>query len=249
MDVTITESQNSCIDTCSGHATAEATGGYPPYTYQWSSGEEGAVAEALCEGVAIVVATDNYGCQVRDSIVIGLQHSFDSIEVWADDTVVFSGHATRLHVTPIAGGSCWWMPSNQIDNPTSYNPTAVLADSTTFVVTLTDSIGCSYTDSVRVGCISVNCGKPNIFIPNAFTPNDDGRNDQLCFSGEWVDEFQIAIFTRWGEKVYESDDINACWDGRYKNNWCMPGVYVYYCRIKCSDGQKAQFKGDVTLIR
>ncbi len=249
MDVTITESQNSCIDACSGHATAEATGGYPPYTYQWSSGEEGAVAEALCEGVAIVVATDNYGCQVRDSIVIGLQHSFDSIEVWADDTVVFSGHATRLHVTPIAGGSCWWMPSNQIDNPTSYNPTAVLADSTTFVVTLTDSIGCSYTDSVRVGCISVNCGKPNIFIPNAFTPNDDGRNDQLCFSGEWVDEFQIAIFTRWGEKVYESDDINACWDGRYKNNWCMPGVYVYYCRIKCSDGQKAQFKGDVTLIR
>ena len=124
-----------------------------------------------------------------------------------------------------------------------------LEDTTTFVVVVTDSIGCTYTDSVRVACISVDCGKPNIFIPNAFTPNDDGKNDMLCFSGEWVSEFHIAIFTRWGEKVYESDNMSECWDGRYRNNWCMAGVYVYHCRIVCADGQVSQFKGDITLIR
>ena len=104
-------------------------------------------------------------------------------------------------------------------------------------------------DTVVVKCVNVVCGKPNIFIPNAFTPNNDGKNDQLCFSGDWVQEFHIAIFTRWGEKVYESDDMNACWDGRFRNNWCMPGVYVYHCRITCQDGQTGQFKGDITLIR
>jgi gliding motility-associated-like protein len=136
-----------------------------------------------------------------------------------------------------------------LDNPASTNPVATLEDSTVFYVTATDSLGCTHTDSVAVGCINVDCGETNIFIPNAFTPNNDGKNDCLCISGEWVDDFHIAIFTRWGEKVYESDNITQCWDGRFRDNWCMPGVYVYYCRIKCANGQLTQLKGDVTLIR
>ena len=249
MNVDISQAQNSCPDLCSGRATALASGGYAPYTYTWSNGEQTATATNLCAGTAIVVATDQYGCEVSDSIVIGQQQSFDSISVWADAEYVFAGHSTGLNVTEIPGGSYYWMPSNLLDAPSSPHPTATIFDTTTFVVTVTDSIGCTYTDSLRLSCVTVNCGEPNIFIPNAFTPNDDGKNDQLCFSGEWVQEFSIAIFTRWGEKVYESDDISACWDGRYKNNWCMPGVYVYHCRITCEDGQKSQFKGDVTLIR
>ena len=71
----------------------------------------------------------------------------------------------------------------------------------------------------------------------------------MCFRGEWVREFYIAIFTRWGEMVYESHDINACWDGRYKNNLCLPGVYTYYCKVSCEAGMENQFKGDITLIR
>ena len=186
---------------------------------------------------------------MRDSVVIGQQQSFENIRVWADAEYVFSGQSATLNVTEIPGGSYYWTPSNLVDIPSSSHPTATVYDTTMFVVTVTDSIGCTYSDSVRLNCVTVNCGEPNIFIPNAFTPNGDTKNDQLCFRGEWVQEFNIAIFTRWGEKVYESDDINACWDGRYKNNWCMPGVYVYHCRIKCEDGQVSQFKGDVTLIR
>ena len=49
--------------------------------------------------------------------------------------------------------------------------------------------------------------------------------------------------------VYESDDINNCWDGRFKDNWCLPGVYVYTCRIRCEGNQESLLKGDVTLIR
>ncbi|MBP5190297.1 MAG: gliding motility-associated C-terminal domain-containing protein [Bacteroidales bacterium] len=249
MSVEISDIQNSCSNACSGIATALATGGYAPYTYVWSSGEQTATATELCAGTVFVVATDQFGCEVRDSIVINEQHSFDSIHVWADADYVFAGQSAMLHVTPIPGGSYYWMPSNLLDNPTSPNTRATVEDTTVFVVTVTDSIGCTYSDSVKLNCVTVNCGEPNIFIPNAFTPNDDGKNDRLCFSGEWVQEFHIAIFTRWGEKIYESDNINDCWDGRYKNNWCMPGVYVYHCRIKCEDGQVSQFKGDVTLIR
>lgn len=247
--LSIDESQNSCPDDCSGKATASVNGGTPPYAFAWSSGEQTTTAQALCEGMNYIVATDATGCEVRDSILIEMQHSFDHIDVWADDETIFSGHTTTLHVTPIPQGTYYWIPSDKLDNASSTSPEATLYDTTTFVVTVTDSIGCTYTDSVTVKCVSVVCGKPNIFIPNAFTPNNDGKNDQLCFSGDWVDEFHIVIFTRWGEKVYESDNMSECWDGRFRNNWCMPGVYVYHCRIKCQDGQVGQFKGDITLIR
>ena len=249
MDVTIETFSNTCSDQCNGTATAVASGGTGPYTYIWNSGEEGSTARNLCEGMAVVVAVDSYGCQVCDSVMINRHHSFDSIEVWADDEYVFNGNSTNLHVTEINGATYWWSPSNIINNPTSANPTATLEDSTTFVVTVTDTAGCTYSDSVHVGCVTINCGEPNLFIPNAFTPNNDGKNDELCFSGEWIDEFHIAIFTRWGEKVYESDNMAECWDGRFRDNWCMAGVYVYHCRVRCANGQVSQLKGDVTIIR
>lgn len=249
MNVEIGSVKNTCPDVCSGTATALANGGTAPYSYTWSNGEQNATATALCEGTALVIVSDANGCTTMDSVTIGRQHSFDSIDVWVDDSIVFLGHSTMLHVSEIPNGSYWWSPSTQVSSPSSPHPTATPEDTTYYIVTVTDSAGCSYRDSVRVFCISVNCGKPNIHIPNAFTPNGDGKNDQLCFRGEWIDNFHIVIFTRWGEKVYESDDITRCWDGRFRDNWCMPGVYVYHCTITCADGQHSQFKGDVTLIR
>lgn len=249
LSLTIYNLMSSCPDQCSGSATVHADGGYEPYTYSWSSGEEDSTATGLCGGTAVVTVTDAYGCQKSDSVEVGIQHSFDGVHVWADDSVVFSGHSTTLHVTPIPHGSYWWSPSTLLSGAATTDPVATLDDSALFVVVVTDSVGCTHTDTLLINCISVNCGEPNIFIPNAFTPNNDGKNDQLCFSGEWIDEFSIAIFTRWGEKVFEATDFGQCWDGRYKDNWCMPGVYVYHCRIKCQDGQVSQFKGDITLIR
>lgn len=251
VDITleIVAGPNSCSDHCSGKATALVSGGDAPYLYNWSSGETTAAAEQLCPGMAVITVVDAHGCTLIDSIEIGEQHSFDEMHAWADDAFVFAGRSTTLHVTEVPQATYDWSPASPLDDPTSKDPVATLNDSTLFVVTVTDSIGCTWIDTVAVGCVHVNCGETNIFIPNAFTPNNDGKNDQLCFSGEWVQEFHISIFTRWGEKVYESDNLAECWDGRYRNNWCMPGVYVYYCRILCADGEESTLKGDITLIR
>ena len=240
---------NTCEDDCSGRASAIVTGGTAPFSYAWSNGETTSDAEHLCDGTSHFIVTDANGCVEGDSVFIDTQHSFADVNAWADTDVVFINGSTGLHVTTIPNGSYSWYPAGPLDNASSPNPVATLTDTTIFVVTVTDSVGCTYNDTVRVCCINVNCGEENIFIPNAFTPNDDGKNDQLCFRGEWVREFYIAIFTRWGEMVYESHDINACWDGRYKNNLCLPGVYTYYCKVSCEAGMENQFKGDITLIR
>lgn len=249
MTVSISGSSKTCADICSGRATVTVNGGTAPLTYQWNSGEQTATAEELCPGTATVTVTDAVGCSVSDSTTIEIQNSFANVQVWADDTVIFAGQSTRLHATQLPFVTYHWTPVDMVDNANNNTTDATPEDTTTYVVTLTDTLGCTYTDSVTIHCITIDCGKSNIFVPNAFTPNDDGKNDRLCFSGEWIESFEVAIFTRWGELVYESDDINECWDGRYKNNMCMPGVYVYVITITCGDGKKSDVKGDVTLIR
>lgn len=249
MNVQATLGHNTCPDACSGTASAQVTGGQTPYTYHWSNGETNATADELCKGNIIVIVTDSFGCSVSDTIFIDVQHSFDSIHAWADDSVVFGGESTTLHVTPIPNAGFSWTPRTGVASPTDSTTLVTVLDTTTYYITVTDSIGCTHTDSVKVCGIEVDCGEGNIFIPNVFTPNGDGINDELCFRGEWVKEFHIAIFNRWGELLYESNDLSQCWDGRYKDNWCQPGVYTYTCHVRCEADKVSEFKGDVTIIR
>lgn len=249
----IVEHSNTCAFECSGSAVANIHGGVAPYIFNWTSGSNASIAHDLCEGWNVVTCTDATNCIIRDSVFIDRNHTLDSIEVWADRYTLFQDESTDLHVTHIPNATFHWTPTKTLSNYNTPDPTATPdvthSDTVTYYVTVTDSAGCTYTDSIKLECIYVDCGEANITIPNVFTPNGDGLNDRLCIQGEWVRDFYIAIFTRWGELVYESNDINACWDGRFKDNWCMPGVYTYRCKVTCEAGQEGEFKGDVTLIR
>lgn len=207
------------------------------------------VLSNLCPGTYIVEMDDSHGCPYYDTTEVIRVQSFSNMHVWADDTTIFRTETTHLHVTDLPNSRYNWTPTETLGSPFAANTAARPEDTTMYYVTVTDSAGCTWSDSILINCIDVNCGKPNVFIPNAFTPNDDGKNDKLCFSGEWITDFYIAIFSRWGELLYESHDLTECWDGRYKGNLCLPGVYAYTCRITCEAGFKGEFKGDITLIR
>ena len=211
---------------------------------------EDTLIEGLCEGSFIYTFTDTAGCPYSDTTVIVRSHILDSLAAWADDTLIFLTESTRLHATLLPGVTYQWDNSYTLDNASSPTPVATPTDTLTFyTVTATDALGCSRRASVTIHCTDVNCGRPNIFIPNAFSPNDDGKNDQLCFEGKFVLEFHLEVFSRWGEKVFETDDIHSCWDGRYNGNWCLPGVYTYTCRVRCEANLETLLKGDITLIR
>ncbi len=231
------ESKNElCNDSCKG------------WIHVWCETGD-TLLQNLCPGTYTVTMNDSHNCPYHDTTTVIRVQSFENMHVWADDSTIFRTESTHLHVTPVYGSNYVWEPSEWLNNPHIDSPKATPDDTTTFTVTVIDSAGCTWTDSVTINCIDVNCGRPNVFIPNAFTPNEDGRNDRLCITGEYIVEFYIAVFTRWGELVYESHDINECWDGRYKGNYCLPGVYAYLCRITCEAGFKGEFKGDITIIR
>ena len=234
---------------CDGSATITINGGMEPYSFQWSNGATGSTADGLCEGVYTVTSTDSQGCKVTDTVHVWKVHTFDTMEVWAERYTIFRGQSTRLNATAIDGVSYNWLPAESLETPHSYTTIATPDDTTIYYMNAVDQNHCRYTDTVKVNCINLICGQPNLVIPNAFSPNDDGVNDKMCFRGEWIREFHIAIFSRWGEKVFETYDINECWDGRYDGKKCQSGVYMYTCDIVCEDNQAGTFKGDVTIIQ
>jgi gliding motility-associated-like protein len=88
-------------------------------------------------------------------------------------------------------------------------------------------------------------------MPNAFTPNGDGDNDAFCLKG-WKhcnQTFKIMIFSRWGEKVFESEDPNFCWNGYYNEKLLSADVYIYHLTAFFVGDKQINRKGNITLIR
>jgi gliding motility-associated-like protein len=94
-------------------------------------------------------------------------------------------------------------------------------------------------------------------MPNAFSPNLDGINDiikPLTDDGDITQIISYKIYNRWGVQVHfvENGSPNSPeigWDGTYRNEPVMPGVYVYEIILEFRDGQQSLIKGDFTLIK
>lgn len=89
----------------------------------------------------------------------------------------------------------------------------------------------------------------SVFVPNVFSPNGDGYNDIMRVRGKGIEDLQFIIFNRWGEKVFESTDINAGWDGTYKGEPMNLSVFVYVLKGKFKNGELIDEKGNFTLLR
>ncbi|HLF62249.1 MAG TPA: gliding motility-associated C-terminal domain-containing protein [Saprospiraceae bacterium] len=99
-----------------------------------------------------------------------------------------------------------------------------------------------------------DCLNPNIFIPNVFTPNGDDVNDIFRIEMDDRDllEFQVWIYDRWGDVVYNSLNPDFEWKGDFNGKELQPGVYVYHMLVSRQIGSTTvpeRLKGDVTLIR
>ncbi len=139
-----------------------------------------------------------------------------------------------------------WEPNYKITSLTS--PTVVVNPlmTTQYIVTGYNSKGCMSKDTVNVIVID-DCGE--MYVPNAFSPNGDGVNDVLYVRGLCLETLNFMVFNRWGEKVFETTDINKGWDGTYKGEAMNTSVFVYRLEGKTYDGKGFSSKGNVTLVR
>lgn len=93
-----------------------------------------------------------------------------------------------------------------------------------------------------------------LLIPTFISPNSETFNgDVFLVSSKCpLKDYHITIFNRWGDLIFESEDINNSWDGTTgsKHEGCPPGVYIYVIAFQSkTDSPKKEYKGSVTLIR
>jgi len=122
-------------------------------------------------------------------------------------------------------------------------------DTGTFIVTLTVTSvnGCTDTASKFIR-IEPTYG---LYIPSAFTPNNDPKNEQFCITGYGVieDNYELFIYNRWGQLVYETTNREDCWDGKYNGKPAETGIYVYIVRYMDLRNIRRQNKGVVTIFK
>ncbi|MFC1733282.1 gliding motility-associated C-terminal domain-containing protein [candidate division KSB1 bacterium] len=238
-----------CVEVCMGTADANVSGSIPPYNYFWNTGQTVNPLTNLCAGTYYFTVSDFNSCQISDSVIVEIIPTFINADAWVDDDTIYSGQTTQIHATNFINCMYSWIPVTGLDDPNSSDPNASPTVTTVYYIVITDQYGCTFIDSVKITVLDVFCDEPYIYVPNAFTPNNDNKNDILYVRSNFIEDVYIAIYDRWGEKVFETDDIRIGWDGTYKGKPCDPGVFVYYLDVTCYNKQIFQKKGNITLIK
>ncbi|MFH0867410.1 MAG: gliding motility-associated C-terminal domain-containing protein, partial [Bacteroidota bacterium] len=227
---------------CSGQNTTLTASGATSFIWSTSQTSSSILINPLSTTTYTVTVSSGGTCTDEASITVNVSPT-PSITI-SNDTSITIGTSAQLYV---AGGTSWsWSPPSGLSCTNCQDPIASPTETTTYFVTVTDSSNCTATDSVLV-TIEMNCGE--IFIPTAFSPNNDGSNDVLYVRGNCIKMLDFAIYDRWGECVFYSDDLTEGWDGAYKGKPMNTGVFVFYLNVTLYDNTSTSKQGNINLIR
>ncbi|MCB0737658.1 MAG: gliding motility-associated C-terminal domain-containing protein, partial [Bacteroidetes bacterium] len=88
-----------------------------------------------------------------------------------------------------------------------------------------------------------------IYVPNSFTPNNDGINDFFEAPGYHMDSVHLQVFNRWGERVFETTEVDFKWDATFRGEPVPVGVYVWVLNGRDVFKKQITMAGNVTVIR
>jgi len=116
-----------------------------------------------------------------------------------------------------------------------------------FIVEYADTMSCFVTQDEYKICI---LDKYTVDVPSAFTPNGAGENNIIYVKGHGIEElFYFRIYNRWGELIFETNDVNVGWDGTYKGQAQNMETYIYQTKVRFYNGEFEEKGGSITLIR
>jgi gliding motility-associated-like protein len=90
-----------------------------------------------------------------------------------------------------------------------------------------------------------------VFVPNAFSPEKTGPGSNNLFNAVVNGEktFEIAVFNRWGEKMWETKDKMDGWDGKYLKEPCPQDVYIWVVKVTSFENEQYEYSGTISLLR
>ena len=206
-----------------------------------------------------LIATNNYGCKDTSTKVI---------KVFAKPVALFQANPTTVFIptNPVnctnlsTGAISYFWNFGDFTNSTLVNPSHLYLNAGFYQITLiaTNVHGCK--DTFELPSKITALLESDIEIPNAFSPNPNGsnggafgvndlNNDVFHPVLKGIEKYELNIFSRWGELLFVSKDVNIGWDGYYKGKLCTSDVYVWKIIATTIDGKKINKAGDVFLLR
>lgn len=247
---TLTSFSDNTCNINSGTASVNVNGGVGPYSYSWSNGDTQMMADSLAGGTYTVLITDVNGCTTSATVTVNTLmppvanfNYLPSVVTLIDPEAQFTDLST--------GAMYWYWDFGDGDTSMMQHPTHEYLLDGTYQVTLIveNQYGCR--DTI-VQTLLVE-GYFTFYIPNAFTPNNSGNNEIFSaeFTGVKTDGFELYIFSRWGDLIFQTTDPAEGWNGRYKNSGAFvpEGVYVYLYKFHDFKSYGHEIRGHVSVIK
>jgi gliding motility-associated-like protein len=212
---------------------AQASGGVPPYQYQWSSGNvsgvNGEIMSSDINGAIILTVTDGVGCTATytvdvDNPVIGYS-SFDITSFGYSTYGIYSIGDPIQFESDITGdyvSVSWDFGDGTFSSELSPTHTYLIPRDYVVTQTVTYPFGCVYVQTIT---LVVEKGYM-LVVPTAFTPNNDSLNDTYRPVSKRLKNIRLDIYDTWGSLVYtETGDVLVGWDGKIKGFNAENGNY------------------------
>jgi gliding motility-associated-like protein len=225
-----------------GSLTASVFGGTAPYQFLW----EGSVTanpyviSPDADTSYSVVATDSHGCT---SLPVTFPVTVEQVPLvdLGNDSIVCLGDSLYLSAH-FAGAAYLWNDGSTEDHFTIHIAGLYWVNVYNSCFSSTDSLVADYTD-----CSSC------VHYPTAFSPDGNQKNDIFhplitCP----VTQYNMQVFNRWGELIFETKDVDSGWDGRYDGKPATVGVYVWqveYSGVRRATVFSEKLSGNVTVVR
>lgn len=149
----------------------------------------------------------------------------------------------------------WQWSRNNVTIPGETSQTITITQPGVYLVNMTNVFGCPGSDQTDV----IEQCDPLLDVPNAFRPGsgiDANKTFYVFPTFVSTTGFQVFIFNRWGEMVYQSDKLDFTWDGTYRGNktQLLPaGTYTYVIKYRgdllTTGGDTKELRGGVVLLR
>jgi gliding motility-associated-like protein len=185
---------------------------------------------------------DQYGCRDTASVFVDIfppAHVQTSADIYGfnpGDVVEISADGHEI-------GEYSWEPFEFLSCPNCFVTDAYPEETTTFIVWFVNENGCKAKGTVTVYYDGI------LFVPNTFTPDGDQYNPFFTAKGADILVFNMKIFDRWGELIFETNDMSQGWDGTYGGKMCQDGTYVWLIDYKDNRMISNRMIGHVNLLR
>jgi len=184
---------------------------------------------------------NSHGCRSNTLVKPVTVNPYPTVNAGPDRRMLEGGTITIQAIATGNNLQYLWTPSQYLNDPGIIKPKCDAKFDMLYTLTVTAPGGCAVTDQMFVDVLKM----PK--IPNTFSPNNDRINDlwEIQYLDEYAEQ-HTQVFTRTGQKVFESRGRYQPWDGKYKGNE-LP-VDTYYFIIEAGSGRDP-VTGYVTIIK